>query len=180
MISHTPSGAEPSRCCDARFAGQLRSESSQLSSACGFVLSLYVACDDYVQAWQATGLVFLNASSVACSTPAACVLARCDAALIVPAWARCMADICLVVYRGSVIAIDDAAPRKEDGASAGGSVFPRGSSIPAHDSPQNYNTSSLPMDGIEGLSMGAANGDESMGPARRHPDDRLRNGYKPY
>lgn len=96
------------------------------------------------------------------------------------ALARIMAHDQPHAIRGSVIAIDDAAPRKEDGASAGGSVFPRGSSIPAHDSPQNYNTSSLPMDGIEGLSMGAANGDESMGPARRHPDDRLRNGYKPY
>lgn len=45
---------------------------------------------------------------------------------------------------------------------------------------QGYSVSN-PMQAMEVLGLeGAANGDESMGPDRRHAGDGIRNGYKPY
>ena len=77
-----------------------------------------------------------------------------------------------VTCRGATIAIDDAAPRREDGTTPG-------SYSRSAEGAQGY-ASSHPLDPMDAMSMEAATGDESMGPARRHPDDRIRNGYKPY
>ena len=92
------------------------------------------------------------------------------------AGAHALRLVCACMRRGSIIAIDDAAPRREDGFPPGSYVRPASA---AADSSQHFSPSHH-MDHMDAMAMEAANGDESMGPARRHPDERIRNGYKPY
>ncbi|KAK9785263.1 hypothetical protein WJX73_006069 [Symbiochloris irregularis] len=70
--------------------------------------------------------------------------------------------------RGSIIAIDDAAPRREDGLA------------PVAASGGYSHGSSHTMQSMEVLEGAGGAGDESLGPARRHAENGIRNGYKPY